>query len=136
MKLVVTGHDAKRNSIFSHAGPPPRQPSSGTYELWSTQGPIVMPDPKDAQSPASIGCFPKEGESAWKTVSVPGLAARAQMGSAAMAIPDELRSHLPPTSQGDPDGVSGGEENPASCPPRAGRASQAPASPRLRAPGP
>lgn len=94
MKLLVTGHDAKGDSIFSYAGPPPRVPSPGAYDLWSTRGPIVMPDPTDAKSPAAIGYFPKEGESAWKIVSVPGRAARARMGPGAMTIPDELRAHF------------------------------------------
>lgn len=96
MKLVVTGHDAEGTSIFSYAGPPPREPSPGSYDLWSTHGPIVMPDPRDGRSPAEIGYFPKEGESSWKIVRVPGLAERAQTSSGLQTMPEALRAHFDP----------------------------------------
>ena len=96
MKLVVTGHDGKGGSIFSYAGEPPRQTSPGSYDLWSTKGAVAVPDPTDAMAPAKIGYFPKEGETVWKIVSVPGLAARAAMGDRAMAMPEELRVHFDP----------------------------------------
>ena len=97
MKLVVTGHDGKGGSIFSYAGEPPRQTSPGSFDLWSTKGAIGVPDATDAMTPAKIGYFPKEGETAWKIVSVPGLAARAAMPAAgAMAMPEEIRAHFDP----------------------------------------
>jgi len=94
MKLVVTGHDGNGGSIFSYAGEAPRQTSPGSYDLWSTKGPVGVPDPTDAKAPSPIGYFPKEGETAWKIVSVPGLAARAAMGDRAMTMPEELRAHF------------------------------------------
>ncbi|MBK7949226.1 MAG: cupin domain-containing protein [Deltaproteobacteria bacterium] len=95
MKLVVTGHDGKGGSIFAYAGAPPRQTSPGSFDLWSTQGAITVPDATDAMAPAKIGYFPKEGETAWKIVSVPGLAARAAMPAAgAMTMPEEIRAHF------------------------------------------
>ena len=95
MKLVVTGHDGKGGSIFSYAGEPPRTTSPGSFDLWSTKGAIGVPDATDAMAPAKIGYFPKEGETAWKIVSVPGLAARAAMPAAgAMAMPEEIRAHF------------------------------------------
>ena len=96
MKLVVTGHDAQGVSIFSYAGTPPRQNSPGSYDLWSTRGECVVPDATDAMAPAKIGYFPKEGETAWKIVSVPGLAARASMPAGAVSLPDEIRAHFDP----------------------------------------
>lgn len=96
MKLVVTGHDAKGGSIFSFAGTPPRETSPGSYELWTTRGAIEMPDRKNADGPAAIGYFPKEGETAFKIVTVPGLAARASMPSHAVTMPDEIRAHFDP----------------------------------------
>jgi mannose-6-phosphate isomerase-like protein (cupin superfamily) len=96
MKLVVTGHDAKGGSVFSYAGPAPRASSPGSHDLWSTKGPIVMPDPTDGNAPATIGYFPKEGETAFKVVSVPGLAARASMADRSFSMPEELRQHFDP----------------------------------------
>lgn len=96
MKLVVTGHDANGGSIFTHAGTPPRETSPGSYELWTTRGPIEMPDRANANGPASIGYFPKEGETAFKIVTVPGLAARAAMGSQAVSMPEDIRAHFDP----------------------------------------
>jgi mannose-6-phosphate isomerase-like protein (cupin superfamily) len=94
MKLVVTGHDGKGGSVFSYSGEPPRQSSPGSYDLWSTKGAIGVPDPTDAMAPAAIGYFPKEGETSWKIVSVPGLAARAAMPAGSMTLPDEIRAHF------------------------------------------
>lgn len=96
MKLVVTGHDAEGASIFSYAGTPPRETSPGSYELWTTRGAIQMPDPTDGNAPAKIGYFPKEGETAFKIVTVPGLAARAAMSGSAVSLPDEIRAHFDP----------------------------------------
>ena len=96
MKLVVTGHDANGGSIFTHAGAPPRETSPGSYELWTTKGPIEMPDRANAHGPASIGYFPKPGETAFKIVTVPGLAARAAMAGQAISLPDEIRAHFDP----------------------------------------
>lgn len=76
MKLVVTGHDEAGRSVFSHAGEPPRSSSPGTYDLWSTKGPIEVPDETDPDSPATIGYFPVDGETAFKIVSVPGRSER------------------------------------------------------------
>jgi mannose-6-phosphate isomerase-like protein (cupin superfamily) len=94
MKLVVTGHDGKGGSVFSYAGMPPRESSPGSYDLWSTKGAIVMPDPTEASSPAKIGYFPQVGETAFKIVSVPGLAARASMPDRAVSLPAEIRAHF------------------------------------------
>jgi mannose-6-phosphate isomerase-like protein (cupin superfamily) len=95
MKLVVTGHDANGSSIFSHAGDPPRSSSPGSYELWSTRGPIEMPDPTDASAPAEIGYFPAEGETCFKVVSVPGLADRPPGGFGGQ-MPEDLQKHFDP----------------------------------------
>ena len=100
MKLVVTGHDANGRSIFTHAGAPPREAGPGSYELWTTKGPISMPDRANANGPASIGYFPKEGETAFKIVTVPGLAAQAASPGAAHAIPDDLKAHFDPDDPG------------------------------------
>ncbi len=94
MKLVVTGHDGKGGSVFSYAGKPPRESSPGSYDLWSTKGAIAMPDPTDASAPAKIGYFPQVGETAFKIVTVPGLAARASMPDRAVSLPDEIRAHF------------------------------------------
>ena len=95
MKLVVTGHDAQGKSVFSHAGDPPRSPSPGTYDLWSTKGEISMPDATDASQPASIGYFPIEGETSFKIVQVPGKADRPAEGFGAQMPPD-LAKHFDP----------------------------------------
>jgi quercetin dioxygenase-like cupin family protein len=71
MKLVVTGHDESGKSIFSFAGAPPRELHPGSYDLWSTKGPIAVPDGADPKAPAEIGYFPTEGETSFKVVSVP-----------------------------------------------------------------
>lgn len=97
MKLVITGHDANGKSIFSFAGAPPRQPSPGSFDLWSTRGESSVPDPTDGKSPAAIGYFPKPGETGWKIVSVPGLDARAAPPAGrTMTLPDEIRAHFDP----------------------------------------
>lgn len=96
MKLVVTGHDANGRAIFTHAGTPPRETSPGSYELWSTRGEVEMPDRANPNGPTPIGYFPKQGETAFKIVSVPGLAARAAMGSRAVTMPEEIRAHFDP----------------------------------------
>lgn len=71
MKLVVTGHDADGKSVFHHAGEPPRSSSPGSYELWSTEGSLTVPDPTPADTPASIGYFAVDGETSFKIVTVP-----------------------------------------------------------------
>lgn len=96
MKLVVTGHDARGDSVFSFAGAPPREMSPGSFELWSTRGEIVMPDPTDGNSPAKIGYFPTVGESTWKIVTVPGLDARARTPMSTHSMPEEIRAHFDP----------------------------------------
>ena len=96
MKLVITGHDDQGRSIFSHAGVPPRETAPGSYELWSTQGEIVMPDPTPGDAPATVGYFPVEGETAFKIVSVPGRAARAAMGEVRMELPADIADHFDP----------------------------------------
>jgi mannose-6-phosphate isomerase-like protein (cupin superfamily) len=96
MKLVVTGHDSSGTSIFSHAGEPPRSSSPGSFELWSTKGPISMPDATDPDRPAPIGYFPVEGETAFKIVSVPGKTARAAMGDFTMQMPEDLAKYFDP----------------------------------------
>lgn len=96
MKLVVTGHDSKGTSIFSYAGVPPRESSPGSYDLWTTRGEIAMPDAHDALAPAAIGYFPKVGETAFKIVTVPALAARAAMAGRTFEMSDELRAHFDP----------------------------------------
>ncbi len=95
MKLVVTGHDENGSSIFSHAGDPPRSSSPGSYELWSTRGPIEMPDATDASAPAAIGYFPVEGETCFKVVSVPGRADRPPGGFGGQ-MPADLQKHFDP----------------------------------------
>ena len=71
MKLVVTGHDSEGRSVFHHAGEPPRSPSPGSYDLWSTKGPSTVPDPTPADAPAPIGYFAEEEETSFKIVTVP-----------------------------------------------------------------
>ena len=95
MKLVVTGHDDEGSSVFSHAGDPPRSSSPGSYELWSTRGPIEMPNPTDADAPAAIGYFPVEGETCFKVVSVPGRADRPPGGFGGQ-MPEALQKHFDP----------------------------------------
>lgn len=95
MKLVVTGHDAAGKSIFSQASEPPRSSAPGSYELWSTQGEIVMPDSTPAESPAEIGYFPRESETCFKIVSVPPVKDR-QGGDFSDQMPPELARHFDP----------------------------------------
>ena len=86
MKLVVTGHDESGKSVFSFAGPPPREAHPGSYELWSTKGPITVPDEADPKAPAEIGYFPSAGETSFKIVSVP------KSDGAAAVVSGELSS--------------------------------------------
>ena len=71
MKLCVTGHDANGKAIFSHAGPPPREIRPGSYDLWTTRGPIRVPDDTDPAAPSSVAVFPSLGETAFRIYSVP-----------------------------------------------------------------
>jgi quercetin dioxygenase-like cupin family protein len=71
MKLYVTGHDARGKAIFSHAGTPPREIRRGSYDLWTTRGPIVVPDDADPAAPSSVATFPSPGETAFRIYSVP-----------------------------------------------------------------
>ena len=71
MRLLITGHDAAGKAVFSHAGPPPRSSYPGSYEFWSTKGPISVPDPTAPDAPAAIDYFPAEGETAFISVTVP-----------------------------------------------------------------
>ncbi|MFK7896545.1 MAG: cupin domain-containing protein [Myxococcota bacterium] len=95
MKLVVTGHDSQGRSVFSHAGDPPRSSSPGSFELWSTQGPMVVPDATSAETPAQIGYFPVAGETCFKVVRVPGRADR-PTGDFTGEMPEELAKHFDP----------------------------------------
>ncbi|MFP8875645.1 MAG: cupin domain-containing protein [Myxococcota bacterium] len=96
MKLCVTGHDSKGKAIFSHAGAPPRAAGAGTFELWSTKGPISVPDDADPNAPAEVGYFPIEGETAFKLVSVPPSAGRADP----QLLPEEIRHMFDPEDAG------------------------------------
>ena len=71
MRLLITVHDAAGKAVFSHAGPPPRSSYPGSYEFWSTKGPISAPDPTAPDAPAAIDYFPAEGETAFISVTVP-----------------------------------------------------------------
>lgn len=95
MKLVITGHDAEGRSVFDHAGEPPRNPSPGSYELWSTRGEPVVPDPTPAEAPAAIGYFAEAGETAFKVVRVPPERERPPEGFRG-AIPEEIARHFDP----------------------------------------
>jgi len=88
MKLVVTGHDRAGKSVFSFAGAPPRELNAGSYDLWSTAGPLRVPDEADPEAPAEIGYFPCEGETSFKIVSVPKRAMEAGGG----AVPGDIAS--------------------------------------------
>ena len=96
MKLCVTGHDSKGKAIFSHAGAPPRAAGPGSFELWSTKGPNSVPDDADPKAPAEVGYFPVEGETAFKLVSVPPSAGRADPS----LLPDEIRHMFDPEDAG------------------------------------
>ncbi len=93
MKLVVTGHDSEGISVFSQAGEPPRSTSPGSFDLWSTRGPISMPDATDPNKPAEIGYFPVEGETSFKVVRVPGLA-DPPTGDFMAQMPEDLAKHF------------------------------------------
>ena len=95
MKLVVTGHDTQGTSIFSHAGAPPRCSSPGSYELWSTRGPIEVPDSTPAEDPAEIGYFAEDGETSFKVVTVPPMKDRPEGGFGGQ-MPADLSRHFDP----------------------------------------
>jgi mannose-6-phosphate isomerase-like protein (cupin superfamily) len=95
MKLVITGHDAEGRSVFSHAGPPPRTSSPGSHELWSTRGPLTVPDPTPADAPASIGYFAELGETSFKVVTVPPASERGAGFDHSM-MPPEIARHFDP----------------------------------------
>ena len=78
---MVTGHDEAGKSIFSHVGAPPRELHAGSYDLWSTRGPVRVPDDTDPAAPAEIGYFPLDGETSFKIVSVPRREGVAPQGS-------------------------------------------------------
>ncbi len=95
MKLVVTGHDSNGASIFSHAGDPPRSSSPGSFELWSTKGPLSVPDATPADAPAQIGYFAEDGETGFKVVTVPPESQRPKGGFVGQ-MPPELAKHFDP----------------------------------------
>ncbi len=95
MKLVVTGHDSEGRSVFHHAGEPPRSPSPGSYDLWSTKGPTTVPDPTPADAPAPIGYFAEEGETSFKIVTVPPARDRPEARSG-YDLPPEIARHFDP----------------------------------------
>ena len=86
MKLVVTGHDGTGKAIFSHVGAPPRELNPGSYDLWSTRGPIRVPDDADPKAPAEIGYFPLDGETSFKIVSVP----RREGSASGVSLPSDI----------------------------------------------
>ena len=96
MKLVVTGHAPEGKSIFSYAGEPPRSPSPGSYDLWSTKGRISVPDTTDPRSPAQIGYFPVEGETAFTISTVPGKSAGFRISDFFDQMPEKLARHFDP----------------------------------------
>ena len=100
MRLIVTGHDGEGKSIFSYAGAPPREASPGSYDLWSTKGPISMPDPTAADAPAQVGYFPAEGETVFKVVRVPGKSSTSPMADFSGQIPADIARHFDPDDPG------------------------------------
>ena len=95
MKLVITGHDAKGTSTFSHAGAPPRSSSPGSYELWSTKGPLSVPDPTASELPAEIGYFAVSGETSFKVVRVPPESERGPSIDSSL-LPPEIAHYFDP----------------------------------------
>ena len=86
MKLCVTGHDEHGKAVFSYVGEPPRKLAPGSYDIWSTQGPVRVPDDADPKAPTSIGYFPISGETSFKFFSVaPSAGAPAKVD-----VPDEI----------------------------------------------
>lgn len=71
MKLCVTGHDDSGKSVFSYVGAPLREMGPDSYDVWSTQGLVRVPDDADPKAPASVGYFPVSGETSFKVVTVP-----------------------------------------------------------------
>ena len=71
MKLCVTGHDASGKSVFSYVGRPQHEMGPGSYDIWSTNGTIRVPDDADASAPPPVGYFPINGETSFKIASVP-----------------------------------------------------------------
>jgi mannose-6-phosphate isomerase-like protein (cupin superfamily) len=92
MKLVVTGHDAAGKAVFSHAGAPPRSAGPGSFDLWTTDAPLAVPDDADPAAPASIGYFPVAGQTAFRIVSVPPGAGHLDVS----VLPEELRHFFDP----------------------------------------
>ena len=95
MKLVVTGHDPDGRSVFHHAGEPPRSSSPGSFELWSTRGPLSVPDATPADRPAEIGYFAVDGETSFKIVSVPPASSRPS-GHEGFDLPPEIARYFDP----------------------------------------
>ena len=86
MKLCVTGHDERGKAVFSYVGEPPRDLGPGSHDLWSTKGPVRVPDDADPKAPASIAYFPGPGETAFKIFT----ATPPKDGSAKLDVPDEI----------------------------------------------
>ncbi len=86
MKLCVTGHDERGKAVFSYVGEPPRDLGPGSYDLWSTIGPIHVPDDADPKAPASIGYFPGPGETSFKIFT----ATPPKGASAKLDVPAEI----------------------------------------------
>lgn len=96
MKLVVTGHDVAGKATFSFAGAPPRQLGAGSYDLWSTRGPLRVPDGADPSAREEIGYFPREGETSFKIVSV----SKRDEGDEPVSLPHDIAEYFDP---GDPE---------------------------------
>ena len=71
MKLCVNGHDATGKSVFSYVGEARHEMGPGSYDIWSTKGPIRVPDDADADGPPQVGYFPIDGETSFKIASIP-----------------------------------------------------------------
>lgn len=95
MKLVVTGHDSNGRSVFQHADAPPRETTPGSYALWSTKGPLRVPDPTPPDRPAEIGYFAEDEETAFRIVTVPPASAGPQ-GDLTSQMPPELARYFDP----------------------------------------
>jgi len=91
MKLCVTGHDEKGRAVFSHIGAP-RSTAPGSFDLWATDGPPLVPDSADPGAPASVGYFPVAGETTFKIVSVPPGSGHLD----ASVLPEEIRHYFDP----------------------------------------
>jgi len=95
MKLVVTGHDSNGKSVFHHTGEPPRSSSPGSYELWSTKGPLTVPDATPSDQPAEIGYFATFGETSFKIVTVPPPQDRPE-GHGSFELPPDIARYFDP----------------------------------------